>query len=148
MRARVALAVLVLVATLLAACGNDDSTTSTTTTSGGKKENATKCADCPTYGEGDTTITAAPGDDFVIELESNPSTGYEWTAKSSDTTVVDQVGDEYVEPDTDLLGAPGTQRLVFHPGATGSATLTLRYARSFQPDDPDARELSYAVTVA
>jgi len=146
MRPRVALVLLAMVATLLAACGNDDSTTSTTTTSA-EKESTTKCAGCPTYGEADTTITTAAGDDFVIELESNPSTGYDWTAESSDTAVVSEVGDEYVQPDTDLLGAPGTQRFVFHPGGAGSATLTLRYARSFQPDDPDARQLSYTVTV-
>jgi inhibitor of cysteine peptidase len=138
--------VLTLGALGLVACNGDDSTTSTTSTSRAK-ESATKCAGCPTYGESDTAITAAPGDEFVIELESNSSTGYEWTATISDPAVVRAVADEYVDPDTDLVGAPGQQRFVFEPVAAGSATIVLRYARSFEPDDPSAREVTYTVTV-
>ena len=144
MRARLAFVALMgATAVLLAACG-DGATRSTTTTT---KETATKCGDCPTYGASDTTIAASVGDRFVIALESNPSTGYQWTAASSDAGVVELVGDEDVRPDTTLVGAPGTKRFFFDAVAVGTATLQLRYARSFQPDDPDARELTYTVTV-
>ena len=144
---RVVLAAVAVVigAVLLVACGGDDSTTSSTTTS--VKETTTKCGDCPTYGESDTTIAASVGARFVIALESNPSTGYQWTATSSDAGVVELVGDEYARPDSKLVGAPGTERFFFDAVAVGRATLQLRYARSFQPDDPDARELTYTVTV-
>jgi inhibitor of cysteine peptidase len=146
MRARLALVVLAAGAVLLVACNGDDSTTSTTSTSRAKG-GATTCNGCPTYDESDTAITASPGDDFVIELESNASTGYEWTATVSDAAVVRAIADEYVGADTDLVGAPGTQRFVFEPVAAGSASIVLRYARSFEPDDPSARELTSTVTV-
>jgi predicted secreted protein len=145
MRGRCVAATFMVGALLFVACGGDDSTTSSTTTS--VKEPTTKCGDCPTYGASDTAIAASVGDRFVVALESNPSTGYQWTATSSDAGVVELVGDEYVRPDTTLVGAPGTKRFFFDAVAVGTATLQLRYARSFQPDDPDARELTYTVTV-
>ena len=141
------LALLMLVPIVVAACGDGDGDSGTTSTSRGTRPSATACRGCPTYGEDDTTISTAAGDRFVIELESNPSTGFEWTATGSDPAVVRQTAEEYVDPDTDRLGAPGTQRFVFTAGAAGSATLTLRYARPFEPDDPDAREVVVTVTV-
>jgi predicted secreted protein len=141
-------------ALVVAACngGDDTKTSSRTTTSSGnasdRKDSPTKCDGCPRYGKSDTAITASQGDEFVIEFESNPTTGYEWTATSSDPTVVEVVADEYVKPSGDALGAPGTQRFLLDPVASGSATVQLRYARSFQADDPDVQELTYTVTVS
>jgi inhibitor of cysteine peptidase len=161
MRATKVLALGAVGALALVACGGSDdmtdqttssttaSKTSTTTAKGGGKheEGSTACDGCPTYGETDTTISATAGDEFVIVLDSNPSTGYRWTATSSDPGVVRVAADEYVAPDTNLLGAPGVQRFLLDPVAAGSATLQLRYARSFEPDDPNITTLSFAVTV-
>jgi inhibitor of cysteine peptidase len=141
------LALLMLVPIVVAACGDGDGGSGTTTTSRGARPTTTRCPGCPTLGEDDTAITVAPGDPFVIELESNASTGYEWTATTSAQSVVQQTDEEYIDPDTDRLGAPGVQRFVFRARSSGTATLTLRYARSFQADDPDAREIVYAATV-
>lgn len=133
-----------------AACSDDDSssssspsassTTSTTTTS------VDACQGCPVYGEDDTTIAAKAGDEFVIELESNSTTGYQWTSRSSDEAVVSEQSNEYVQPSSDALGAPGKQRFVFAASQPGAATLTLLYSRSFE-DGADAREIAYTVTV-
>jgi inhibitor of cysteine peptidase len=98
------------------------------------------------FGESDTTIEVASGDDFVIELESNQTTGYQWTATSSDEAVVREQGNEYLAPSSDALGAPGKERFVFATGTTGGATLTLLYSRSFE-DGADARQIVYTVTV-
>jgi len=152
-----------LAAVLLVACGGgDDATTSTTratraststsasassSTSAPAETGTTACEGCPVYDQADTTISAAVGDRFVIALESNPSTGFEWTATSSDPAVVELEGDEYVAPDTKLLGAPGVARFLFSAVTAGTATLQLRYARSFAPDDPGTQELTYTVTV-
>ena len=92
------------------------------------KETTTKCGDCPTYGASDTTITASAGDRFVIALESNPSTGYQWTATSSDAGVVELVGDEYVRTRHHAHRCTGNGALLLRRGRRGSATLQLRYA--------------------
>jgi inhibitor of cysteine peptidase len=143
-RAVVALLALGLLAA--AACTDDDSSkpSSRTSTTGAT---STACKGCPVFGEDDTAIDVASGDDFVIELESNSTTGYQWTATSSDEAVVSEQSSEYLKPSTDALGAPGKQRFVFEAGSAGSATLTLQYARGFE-DGADAREVTYSVTVS
>jgi predicted secreted protein len=129
-----------------AACSDDDASKSSSTSSTtGAQSNA--CKGCSVYGERDTTIGASAGDDFVIELESNQTTGYQWTATSSDEAVVSEESSEYVKPSSDALGAPRQQRFVFAAGSAGSATLTLLYSRSFE-DGADAREVIYSVTVS
>jgi inhibitor of cysteine peptidase len=142
------IAVLACVVLTAAACSDDDSSSAprrtSTSTSAGPSD---ACEGCPVFGESDTTIEVASGDDFVIELESNQTTGYQWTATSSDEAVVREESNEYVAPSSDALGAPGTERFVFAPGSAGSATLTLLYSRSFE-DGADARQIVYTVTVA
>jgi len=127
---------------LAGACTDDESATPSTSTS-----TSTACEGCPVFGEDDTTIEVTSGDDFAVELESNASTGYQWTATSSDEAVVREESSEYVEPSTDALGAPGEQRFVFSAGNAGTATLTLLYSRSFE-DGADAREVTYSVTAS
>jgi inhibitor of cysteine peptidase len=113
------------------ACSDGDSSQSSTTTTSAEAS-AASCTGCPVYGDGTTSISARAGDEFVIELESNASTGYQWTATSSDETVVSEQSDEYVQPSTDALGAPGSQRFVFAASSV---------------DGADARQIAYTVTV-
>lgn len=132
-----------------AACSDDDSSSpspSTSSTASTTAESGDSCRGCPVYGETDTAITAKAGNEFVIELESNSTTGYQWTARSSDETVVSEQSNEYVQPSSDALGAPGKQRFVFLASQAGTAAVTLYYSRSFE-DGADAREVAYTVTV-
>lgn len=72
---------------------------------------------------------------FEIHLESNPSTGYAW--EISPMTTPDLVALEsktYVGPDSDLVGASGTDVFVFAAADQGAGVLRLEYVRSF--DDP------------
>jgi predicted secreted protein len=128
------------------ACSDDDSSSSdtTATTAGTTKVD---CPDCEEFGEGDTSIDVAAGEQFAIELESNQTTGYQWTATSSDETVVREESSQYIGPTTKAIGAGGTQRFVFAAERVGTATLTLLYSRSFE-DGADAREVAYTVTVS
>lgn len=75
------------------------------------------------------------GDEVVISLESNATTGYTWQLETEPLVdVVRLVGDEYVEPDTDLVGAAGRQDLTFEAVGEGTAEIALWYVRDF--DDP------------
>ncbi len=84
----------------------------------------------------------------AISLESNPSTGYNWYAKSSDPRVIDQQGEAlYKEPDSigSSLGAAGTEILYFKAASAGKATITLEYKRSWE--DEGATEKTIVITV-
>lgn len=97
----------------------------------------------PVYHPGDA-ITVAHGDEFVVALSANPSTGYEWTA--ADNPDVAFVSSQQV-PSGSRPGAPGTQELTFRADRRGSSTLELDYARSFEADVPPAKTAKFAVTV-
>ena len=73
------------------------------------------------------------GDQFVIELEGNPSTGYTWEAKDLDTSIFQQIGDaKFTSGNPSLIGAGGTLALTFKAVRAGTATLTLVYHRSWE----------------
>ena len=80
-------------------------------------------------------IEVSPGEEFVVSLESNASTGYAWELSAPlAESVVELVSDTYIEGDTDIVGAPGRQELRFRALADGSTYIQLWYVRSF--DDP------------
>jgi inhibitor of cysteine peptidase len=91
--------------------------------------------------ETNQAVTAAAGEEFTVELESNPSTGYEWqVTEIADEQVVRLVDSEYVPPESDLLGASGKQVFTFEAVDEGSTRITLEYARAFE-DSPIARHV-------
>src|SRR5262245_19214595 len=96
------------------------------------------------YHEGDS-ISVKNGDEFVIALEANPSTGYSWDA--GDNPDVELVSSRQVSGASDLPGAGGTQELMFKAVKKGTSTLELAYARSFEPGVPPAQTASFPVEV-
>lgn len=75
------------------------------------------------------------GDVLEVRLASNATTGYVWVL--DDETVPDSlalVDEEYVEPDSTVVGAPGTQVFKFDASHKGAGILRLEYVRPF--DDP------------
>ena len=98
----------------------------------------------PVYHEGDS-ITVDNGDEFVIELEANPSTGYTWDAGTNPNVKLEsskQVASPSAPP-----GASGMQQMTFKADKTGSSTLELAYARQFEAGVPPAKTASFDVTV-
>jgi len=106
------------------------------------------CGGCPTFSEHDTAATVSAGKRFVLELPSNPTTGYHWmTVQIVDRSVVRAGRSSYAGHPGSPPGAGGVQRLEFVARTPGTTTVVLRYARPFEPDDPSARQLELQVTV-
>jgi inhibitor of cysteine peptidase len=93
-----------------------------------------------------TEFTIAVGERFEIVLESNITTGYTWV-EPEPVDLVELVDDEYLPPDTDLVGAGGVQRLTFEAVAAGSGELYLWYVRSFDDPPEPADEARFPVEV-
>jgi predicted secreted protein len=134
--------VVVLDVGVLTACSDSDSESdakseTTSATSGNDSE-------IPTYTEDDTDITVALEHAFVIELPFTAGTGYEWTAVTNPK--LQQMTTEQV-PGGSQPGAQGTQRITFRSQGTGTTTLVLNYARSFEPDEPPAKTAIFDVTI-
>jgi uncharacterized protein YggE/predicted secreted protein len=83
-----------------------------------------------------STIEATINERFNVTLASNPSTGYHWQVSGIDETAARLVDDEYLEPDSSLVGAPGRQVLTFEALKEGETTIELEYVRPWEPDNP------------
>ena len=98
----------------------------------------------------DKPIKAAAGTQFTIELESNPTTGYEWQPAFSPEQVAlvrrelrpagGQAGGE-----GPAVGAGGTERFVFEALAAGTTAIGMALKRSWEPAAIEKR--SYRVIV-
>jgi inhibitor of cysteine peptidase len=86
-----------------------------------------------TYTDPAQTINAGVNQEFVIALDSNPTTGYNWEEKH-DAAMLNLVENKY-EPDkkaAGLVGAGGTQYFQFKALKTGSTEITLTYKRPWE----------------
>jgi len=111
-------------------------------------------------GPGETTLDAsdsgsqielAVGDIFTVELESNPSTGFQWVlADNSNDTVLQMQAQEYVTGnagDLPLPGAGGKEVLTFKALATGETNVSLEYSRPWEGGEKAVQTFELAVTV-
>ncbi len=91
---------------------------------------------------------------LVIELESNPATGYSWQVADMNEQIlrltdnVLQAGDPTaLRSNQALLGAPQTQVLRFAGRRAGNSEVTLAYVRSWEEDAVPLKTFSVSVDV-
>ncbi|MET0896081.1 MAG: protease inhibitor I42 family protein [Acidimicrobiia bacterium] len=131
-----------LMSLALGACADSDSKSASTTSTGASSSNDD--AKPKVYTEDDTKIAVSLEHEFIVELPATPSTGYAWTAVTN--PALQQMTTEQIQGGSQP-GAQGTQRITFRSQAVGKTTLTLNYARSFEPSVPPAKSQTYDVTV-
>ena len=92
-----------------------------------------------------TAIDVAAGDWLAVELDANPSTGYQWLVTANDGAVLRLLPESGFTASAEMPGAPGTQRFVFRALTPGAVSLQIG---EFPPgaDAPD-QTLEFAVTV-
>jgi len=74
------------------------------------------------------------GDEFVVVLEGNPTTGYLWEVEAVDESILQQVGESEFLSDSKVPGSGGKLTLVFRAMAPGQTTLRLVYHRPWEED--------------
>jgi inhibitor of cysteine peptidase len=93
-------------------------------------------------------ITLYAGQELVIQLDGNPTTGYTWEAKDLDATMFKQVGDAtFASSNPNLVGSGGTLTLSFRVLKTGTAPLTLVYHRSWETTEAPLNTFSITALV-
>jgi inhibitor of cysteine peptidase len=95
-----------------------------------------------------TPLSVTVGEDFVISLEANHSTGYAWELASDLPTWLRFIRSEYKVPVTDppMVGAGGVEEWTFRASAEGTATVTFEYRRPWEPDQPPAQRKTFVIT--
>lgn len=131
----VGIAAVFAAATTLAACGDDNSQSS--------------------EGSGPVVVTEsgpvslAVGQEMVVEVDANPTTGFEWSVETnSDESVVSFVNEEYMGPEDGAVGEGGEQKLTFEALADGTSDVVLVYRQPFEPDTEPAETVTLDVTVS
>lgn len=113
----------------LAACSSDDD----------------EAAPAVTIEQADTarTVEVAAGEEFTVEVASNPTTGYTWSYRAAPADAVTEVDSEYVPDEPVLDGSGGTQHWTF----TARETARVTFAETPPGETRPARTVTLTVTV-
>lgn len=104
-------------------------------------EPASQSANPPEAESGqDSVIQARVGEEFVITLQSNPSTGNRWMLADSLDRIVRLKAQAYVPQQPVMPGSGGRERLTFVGVAAGETVIRLRYQRHVQRSAPRRAE--------
>lgn len=101
----------------------------------------------PVFTDPATAVEVKSGDDFFIAIPSNVTTGYTWSQKIADASVLAYEGSVYQNPENGRIGASGQQLFVFHAEKSGTTSIAFSYARPFEPHTPPAKSVTFTVTV-
>jgi inhibitor of cysteine peptidase len=107
-----------------------------------------KSTEVNTYTDPAQTINVNVNQEFILALESNPTTGYSWQ-ESHDTTMVDLVKDQYQARETapDVVGAGGTHYFTYQALKKGETNVTLVYRRSWEQPNPTDKTSIFTVNI-
>jgi len=95
------------------------------------------CGGVRTYVDPEEKIIVGIEDEFVIALDSNPTTGYDWEESYNESMLrLDEAESKYVpdEKAEGLVGAGGTQYFRFKALKAGQTEITLVYKRSWETE--------------
>jgi inhibitor of cysteine peptidase len=93
-------------------------------------------------------VEVTVGQQILITLDGNPSTGYSWEVKDLDTSLLEQVGEaEFESSAPSLLGSGGTLTLTFKALQTGTTMLTLVYHRPWETEVAPLDTFSVTVVI-
>ena len=84
------------------------------------------------YGRSHPRITAKVGEAFILELEANFTTGYQWKLIPDSAKV--HVADEQMLPGGPGVGARGRQRFRVEVRSPGAYALRAEYRRSWETE--------------
>jgi len=94
-----------------------------------------------------TTLEVDRGQEVVLKLDANPTTGYDWELIEVDPAILSQVGDVDYKADSMLIGSGGVNTYTFEAVASGSTRLKLVYRRSWEIDAPPLQTFELVVKV-
>lgn len=96
----------------------------------------------------DKTVRATAGKEFIITLQSNITTGYQWQlAKAVDKEYVILTGLRYVTKKAKRIGGGGKEEWTFKAVKPGKTAISFVYVRPWEKKAPPADEKSFVVKI-
>lgn len=88
------------------------------------------------------------GDEFIIMLSSNRTTGYQWQIdRPLDGNKIKQAGLIYTPDNTDLAGSGGKEEWKFKARGTGKSKISFKYVRPWEKNIPPADKKVFDVEI-
>jgi inhibitor of cysteine peptidase len=147
------LALVALAVAPLVACSQESGEDDNIVTPGGEEESTEDELRSLSLTEADDgkTVTVTEGQNLVVKLQSNPTTGYKWAVASTDRTFGYPATDTYSGPGASgPVGAGGLQKLTWKTNSplnrVGSHTVKLEYKRSWETGAP-AKVFTFTVKI-
>jgi inhibitor of cysteine peptidase len=78
------------------------------------------------------SVRISTGQQLVISLDGNPTTGYTWDVDTTNEDVLKQIGEPEFKASSGALGAGGVMTLAFEALSQGNTTLKLVYHRPWE----------------
>lgn len=100
------------------------------------------------YTEADSgSIQVPKGQEFVILLESNQTTGFQWAVQLN-SNFIEFKGKEYItdEAGEGMVGVGGHERFTFVASQSGETEIMLSYARPWESVQPE-KTLTYNIAI-
>ena len=95
----------------------------------------------------ETTFTVGVGESITINLESNPTTGFQWQI-GYDPEKLELVSQDFIAPEeTGLVGASGEEMFVLEALMPGESEITFLYSRPWETDVEPEKVLYYKAIV-
>jgi inhibitor of cysteine peptidase len=82
------------------------------------------------YRKTDAQIRAKVGDPFIIELECNPTTGYQWRLTLDESKV--KLVDQHYQTAGSGVGSGGLERFICQPVKGGQTSIRATYKRQWE----------------
>lgn len=99
-----------------------------------------------THDDMSNEINITVGKEFVITLDANATTGYEWQLASPiDDSLIRLVSSEYVPDKTNLVGSGGKSVWTFKAIRAGKTQISFKYIRPWEKNIPPVKEVVYRV---
>ncbi len=98
------------------------------------------------YADPGSEIEVRAGKEFVIDLESNPTTGYTWQ-ETHDSTAIKLIEKNYEQSETEtpVMGAGGVETFRFQALKSGATKIEFVYQRAWEAEP--INEKTFSVTV-
>jgi inhibitor of cysteine peptidase len=92
-----------------------------------------------TYTDPEQTISVSLNQEFIVALNSNPTTGYTWQQNYDETMLklVEKTYEQNKEANPPVVGAGGTEFFRFKSLKRGETEITLVYMRTWEAQSAD-----------
>jgi len=98
--------------------------------------------------EDQQNIEIKTGQEFTINLTSNPSTGYSWSVDDTyNKNIMSKISNEFIPSNSEMIGAPGKELWVFRGTNKGNTKLNFVYSRQRENITSQINSKSFNVTV-